>query len=250
MKKFNRKKFREAFLKKSLKACALLSAALFLSSCIIRPEEKTETQRRISVTGTGAARVKSDSATINVAVVTYNRSVIEAARLNAEAVTKVRDALLAEGFSSNSISTSDYRIWQDVTSRNGVQYRGDYRVTNSIHIVTQDAAKAGTVIDVAVKNGANEFSSIQFTATNIDEAMREARTLAIKNAAEAANLMAKTAGAELGRIIEIQEQGSGAYPMRMENAKLTTASISDFATPISAGEQQVTVSVYCQYELK
>ena len=247
MKKFLLKKSGRAA-KIALASAALAVLAASLSSCVLRTEEKSEIARSVSVTGTGSVRVKSDAATINVAVVTYNRSVIEAARLNAEAVTKVRAALVEAGFSADSITTSDYRIWQDVTNRNGVQYRGDYRVTNSIHIVTLDAAKAGTAIDVAVKNGANEFTSIQFSATNVADAMREARTLAIKNASEAANLMAKTAGAELGRVIKIEEQGYPSYG-RFEGAKMMAAA-NDFATPISAGEQEVAVSVYCQFELK
>ena len=242
---------KKQFAKKlALKAAATLAllGSITLCSCVLRTEEKGETQRSISVTGTGSVRVKSDAATINVAVATYNRSVIEAARLNAETVTKVRVALIEAGFSADSITTSDYRIWQDISNRNGVQYRGDYRVTNSIHIVTPDTSKAGNAIDVAVKNGANEFSSIQFTATNTADAMREARTLAIKNAAEAANLMAKTAGADLGRVIKIEEQGQP-YFARAEGPKLMAAA-NDFATPINAGEQEVTVHVYCQYELK
>ena len=242
---------KKQFAKKlALKAAATLAllGSITLCSCVLRTEEKGEAQRSISVTGTGSVRVKSDAATINVAVATYNRSVIEAARLNAEAVTKVRAALVDEGFASDSITTSDYRIWQDSNIRNGVQVRGEYRVTNSIHIVTMDTSKAGSAIDIAVKNGANEFSSIQFTATKTADALREARTLAIKNAAEAANLMAKTAGAELGRVIKIEEHSSPVYAARAESKMMMAA--NDFATPISAGDSEVAVTVYCEYELK
>lgn len=231
-----------------LAALSLSLAALPLSSCVLRAPEANEQARWISVSGTGAVSVKSDMATINVAVVTYNRSVIEAARLNAEAVTKVRVALIDAGFPAESITTSDYRIWQDISNRNGVQYRGDYRVTNSIHIVTMDTSKAGNAIDVAVKNGANEFNSIQFSATKTSDALREARTLAIKNAAEAANLMAKTAGAELGRVIKIEELGSPIYAARAESKMMMAA--NDFATPISAGNSEVSVTVHCEYEIK
>ena len=233
-------------------ALAAASLALF-SSCYFRAEEKNEAARTISVSGTGAVRVKSDSATINVAVVTYNRSVIEAARLNAEAVAKVREALVEAGFAADSVTTSDYRIWQDISTRNGAQIRGDYRVTNSIHIVTMDTNKAGTAIDVAIKNGANEFSSIQFAATKTADALREARTLAIKNAAEAANLMAKTAGAEVGRVMRIEERDSPMYAARGAN-KMVMAAAYDYEgaapTPISAGDSEVAVTVYCEYELK
>lgn len=225
-----------------------LAAALALSSCYIRAEDKKENARSISVSGTGSVSVRADQAIINVAVVTYNRSVVEAARLNAESVGKVHAALADAGFAPDSITTNSYRIWQDSSYRNGVQVRGDYRVSNSIQIVTMDTRKAGTAIDAAVKAGANEFSSIEFTSTKIDNAMREARTLAIKNAAEAANLMAKTAGAELGKIISIQEAGAPTQAARAEGAKMMAA--NDFATPINAGDNFVTVTVYCVYELK
>ena len=79
--------------------------------------------------------------------------------------------------------------------------------------------------------------------------MREARTLAIKNAAEAANLMAKTAGAELGKIISIQEAGAPMYAARAEDAKMM-ATDALFETPINAGDNLVTVTVHCVYELK
>ena len=233
-----------------LAAMALATAAFTsLSSCYVRAEDNKKEARWISVTGTGSASVKSDIATIDVAVVTNNRSVIEAARLNAESVSKVRAALVEAGFSDDSITTQNYRIWQDSSYRNGVQYRGDYRVSNSIQIVTHDPRKAGNAIDVAVKNGANEFSSIDFTSTKTGDAMREARTLAIKNAAEAANLMAKTAGAELGKIISIQEAGAPMYAARAEGAKMM-ATDALFETPINAGDNLVTVTVHCVYELK
>lgn len=230
-------------------AALLLSAAALalFSSCYVRSEESKDPSRWISVSGTGSVSVKSDLATINVAVVTSNRSVTEAARINAETTAKVRSALVEAGFADDSITTQNYRIMQDTSYRNGVQYRGDYRVTNSIQIVSHDPRKAGNAIDVAVKAGANEFSSIQFASTRTDDALREARTLAIKNAAEAANLMAKTAGAELGKIISIQENSAPAgSPVRLSKAE----AVNDFATPINAGDNVITVTVYCNYELK
>ena len=230
-------------------AVSILAASLALfSSCYIRAEDRKDQSRWISVSGTGSVSVKSDFATINVAVVTSNRSVTEAARINAETTAKVRSALVEAGFADDSITTQNYRIMQDTSYRNGVQYRGDYRVTNSIQIVSHDPRKAGNAIDVAVKAGANEFSSIQFSSTRTDDALREARTLAIKNAAEAANLMAKTAGAELGKIISIQENYAPAGNV-VRLSKAMEAS-NDFATPINAGDNVITVTVNCNYELK
>lgn len=230
-------------------AVSILAASLALfSSCYIRAEDRKDQSRWISVSGTGSVSVKSDFATIELAVVTSNRSVIEAARINAETTAKVHAALTEAGFADDSITTKNYRIWQDSSYRNGVQYRGDYRVTNSIQIETHDPRKAGNAIDVAVKAGANEFSSIQFSSTRTDDALREARTLAIKNAAEAANLMAKTAGAELGKIISIQENYAPAGGVVRLSKAMEAA--NDFATPINAGDNVISVTVNCNYELK
>ncbi len=227
---------------------AIAGAVLALSSCAVKNEKTQEWQRLISVNGTGSVSVQSDLATINMAVVTYSRSVIDAASRNAEAVAKVRTALVDAGFTADSITTSDYRITQDVSRNNGAQYRGDYRVANSIHIEVRDVSKAGDAIDAAVKAGANEFYSIDFSAIDVETAVREARTQAVKNAYEAANLMAKTAGAELGRVLNINEQSYGAPVMpRSVNSLYKTA---DTATSITAGDKEISVTVSVTYELK
>ena len=224
--------------------------AAFFSSCVLqKPNEESKLSRTVTVSGKGTVSVQADIATINMAVVTNNRSVVEASRINAEAVAKVRADLIEAGHSADSIVTDGYTINQDVSYRNGLPIRGDYRVSNSMHIVVRNIASIGNAIDTAVNAGANEFSSIIFSVGDMEGALREARTQAVKQAYEAANLMVKTAGSELGQIVSIAEvRDVGYMPVLNNSAKMMDSAAS--ATTVSPGKQSVSVTVSCVYEIQ
>lgn len=224
--------------------------AVAFSSCVLQRANSDASQTRtVTVSGTGNVGVQADIATINLAVVTTNRSVMEASRINAEAVAKVRSDLIKAGYPADSIVTDGYTINQDVSYRNGVTVRGDYRVSNSMHIVMRNISNIGNAIDTAVNAGANEFSSIIFSASNMEGALREARTEAVKKAYEAANLMASTAGAELGRVVSITEQRNGGFVPVVNNSTLADA-VAETATMVNPGKQNVSVTVLCVYEIQ
>ena len=225
-------------------------AAIFSSCVLQKPSEEAKLPRTVTVSGTGTVSVQSDIATINMAVVTNNRSVVEASRLNAEAVAKVRADLIEAGHSADSIVTDGYTISQDVSYRNGLPIRGDYRVSNSMHIVVRNISNIGNAIDVAVNAGANEFSSINFSVSDMEGALREARTQAVKQAYEAANLMVKTAGAELGQIVSIAEQRDRGFMPVLNNSAKMAADLAVEATTVSPGKQSVRVTVSCVYEIQ
>lgn len=237
-----------------MKLSYFLTGTIFIatvfSSCVFqKPDENAKQPRTVTVSGTGTVGVQADIATINMAVVTTNRSVMEASRLNAEAVAKVRADLIDAGHSAESIVTDGYMINQDVSYRNGLQIRGDYRVSNSMHIVVRNISTIGNAIDIAVNAGANEFSSIHFSVSDMEGALREARTQAVKHAYEAANLMAKTAGAELGQIVSIAEQRNGGFMPVMNNSAVMDA-VAKEATSVTPGKQSVSVTVSCVYEIQ
>ena len=238
-------------MKKYFFAGTIFLAAIFSSCVLQKPNEDSKQSRTVTVSGTGTVGVQADIATINMAVVTSNRSVVEASRLNAEAVAKVRADLIEAGHSADSIVTDGYTINQDVSYRNGLPIRGDYRVSNSMHIVVRNISNIGNAIDIAVNAGANEFSSIDFSVNDMEGALREARTQAVKQAYEAANLMAKTAGAELGQIVSIAEERNDGFRSVMNNsAKMAMDLAAGESTMVSPGKQIVSVTVSCVYEIQ
>ena len=238
-------------MKKSFLVGTILLATFFSSCVLQKPNEGLSQPRTVTVSGTGTVGVQADIATINMAVVTSNRSVVEASRLNAEAVAKVRSDLIEAGHSADAIVTDGYTINQDVSYRNGTMIRGDYRVSNSMHIVVRNISNIGSAIDIAVNAGANEFSSIDFSVSDMEGALREARTQAVKQAYEAANLMAKTAGAELGQIVSIAEERNGGFRAVTNNsAKMMMDVAAVESTMVSPGKQNVSVTVLCVYEIQ
>jgi hypothetical protein len=98
------------------------------------------------------------------------------------------------------------------------------------------------VIDVALSKGANMITSLQFYASNTEEARRSAISSAVQKARADAEAAARAAGGTIGSLIEINV---GAYyyppPRPMVMARDMAASASE--TPINPGEQTVSVDL-------
>lgn len=217
---------------------------LSLISCSIQTPQKQE--RSVTVTGSGTVSAKPDKAIISLAVETSSKDVIKAADDNATKMNEIQNNLIAEGFSNDSITTSNYRIYQESSTRNGVTIKGDYVVANFVTIEIVNIANVGKAIDIAVKAGANKLTSVDFIISNNADLIRQARVIAMKNASESASLMAGASGAKLGKILIITEDGE---PNVIARTMLYEAANSS-STPINPGDSTVSVSVRCTYELE
>ncbi len=239
---------------KKLNLVLVCLAVLLFDSCTIKT---TEVYRRtVSVTGTGSVEVEADNATITLSVITRAKDAGNASRENAEKMTKVQEAVIAAGILKDDISTEHYTIEQETTYTNGRISYGDYVATNRIKIFVKDLNLTGTVIDAALKSGANQLSSFQYGITNKDSYVKQARTLAVQNAHDAANLLATTSGAFLGKVLNINEQQGnfGMYKvsaMRSNSIEADAmAEVATVSTPISGGKTTISFTVDAVYELK
>ena len=110
----------------------------------------------------------------------------------------------------------------------------------------------GKVIDAAVKNntGANGVTSFEYLVSDKATALREARTLAIKNAQDAAALLAGASGCKVNSVLEIREDYTSAG---RSNDMMFKAVSMDAAgalpTPILEGNVTITSNVTVKYEL-
>ncbi len=79
----------------------------------------------------------------------------------------------------------------------------------------------------------------------------DAREKAFKDAQQKAEQLAKLAWEKLGKVTLISEQISQSYPRPMyEMAKANIADTTASATPLSAGQTEVSMSVSVNYEIK
>ena len=230
-------------------------------------------QRIVSVRGIGNVAVEADRALIQLSVVTSAKEAGVAAAQNAETMTRVQEAIQsavalhreeqeAEARSGQSgsirISTANYSIYQESSYSNGIHIPGDYRVSNDIKVYLLDKELASTIIDAAIQAGANSLSSLTFSVSDPEDAIRRARTKAVQNARSAAQLIADTAGARLGRMLEVTELNDGATRTSYKTAAVYNDLFADGAidvggtadTPVAGGKIDYTVTVDATFELK
>ena len=229
-------------LKKICSFLILAGVLLLASSCTVnKPEEKVRT---ITVSGTGVVTLPADQLTVRFLVRTSEWNVNFAREKNAETTTKVIAKIKEAGVLDGDVTTVDYRITQD----NSNSYPGKYTVVNYVQVLIRDIDNAGTIIDNAVANGANGLTSFTYSATENPNSVREAHTLAVQNAQDAAALIAGASGCKIADVLDIQEgYNPSSYARSNGAAKLMGA--NSYTTPIEAGSVEVSSTVTITFSL-
>ena len=238
-------------MKKNLYFAALIFSALALTSCYMSKSDKSvEEKKYITVTGTGAVSMKPDMVTLKFYVKTTDWNVNKAASKNAVNTTNVLNAFKEIGIADDDVTTYDYRISQD----NSKDYPGQYTVQITIVVNVRNIDNVGNVIDSAVKNGtgANGISSFKYVVTDKTTALRQARTLAVQNAQDAASLLAGASGCKVGDVIDLREDYTSADSYGNDRMYKTVAmeeSANGAVTPITEGNVTITSNITVKYEL-
>ena len=236
-------------MKKPIKSILIIGlGTALLSSCVLgRPAKEDTPVRSITVSGTGSVSVKPDMVSMKFIVKTTGWNCPQTAERNAINTTNTINAIKEAGVPESDISTYDYSITQD----NSHAYAGEYTVRNTIAVLIRNVDLTGKVIDAAVKNntGANGITSFEYLVSDKATALREARTLAIKNAQDAASLLAGASGCKVNGVLEIREDYTSAG--RGNDMLYKAASMSNGATPtpITEGNVTITSNVTVKYEL-
>lgn len=217
---------------------------LFASCTINKPQEE---KRTITVNGSGTVYITPDRATVVFAVVTQSWVAATAVQENARIMSSVIEALRTAGIRDQDISTSDYRVNQQGTWNGSVYTPGRYRADNNVTVTVRNIEQSGSVIDSAIGAGANALTSISFSSSDIETAKRQARTLAVQDAQNAAALFAGASGAAVGNMLSLTEYADGYYANAIAgDAKVQSTS----ATPISAGRIAVTSNITVTYAMQ
>lgn len=236
-------------MKKIVKSILIIGlGSALLSSCVLsRPTKEEAPIRSITVSGSGSVSVKPDMVSMKFIVRNTGWNCPQVAERNAINTTNTINAIKEAGIPESDISTFDYSISQD----NSHSYAGEYTVRNTIAVLIRNVELTGKVIDAAVKNntGANGITSFEYLVSDKATALREARTLAIKNAQDAASLLAAASGCKVNSVLEIREDYTSAS--RGNEMLYKAASMSNDATPtpIVEGNVTITSNVTVKYEL-
>ena len=231
----------------SIAAAALLTACQPATTYV---SSASAPAPQIQVSATGQSFMAPDMASVSAGVVTQGKTAREAMFGNATKMTRVFEELEAAQIEKKNITTSQLSLQPryNYKNRQSPTIEG-YEARNTVSAKTYDLDNVGAMLDALVKAGVNNINGVQFSVKDPKAAQDKAREDAIKEAKAKAQAMASAAGVKLGKLKSINESRSNYAPQPVAYARASLAADS-VSTPISAGEQSLSITVNMTYEIK
>ncbi len=229
------------------KVCALIFALILLLAAAACAESV------LNVNGSGTVMVEADMASISLGVSMMGPDLTELQQQVNGTVKDVCAALVAQGVDEKNIATNYLYIYPQYDYSSEVAQLVGYSVNNNMTIVTDNINSVGELIDASFAAGANSFDSITFSVKDETLARNQALELAVRNAFEKAEVIAKASGKVIEGILSIDESG-------LENNNYSNAAgakaeyaVSDSAaagTTVHAAQIAVTANVKITFEIR
>jgi len=198
--------------------------------------------------------VVPDIATLRLGIEAQEATVAEAQSQAVEAMDKVMAALTDNDVDEKDIQTQYFNIrqvtrWDNVKNEEIVI---GYQVTNMVTAKIREIDKASVIIDDVAKAG-GDFTRIDSISFSVDEPSNyyeEARKEAMADAKAKAEHLAKLGGVSLGKPTYISESAQ-TPPIIYRDAMIEAAVPAPApATPISAGELEISLTVQVVYAIQ
>ncbi len=226
-----------------------LIGLLTLSACA--PVTASEAPHTISVTGSGTAYGKPDTAIAQVGVQTRNADAGKAVDENTTKMNALMAALKELGIEEKDIQTSNFSVYTNQKYDNeGQPTDVEYVADNTVTITVRDISKIGDVLGQAVGAGANNIYGISFTVSDQSALEADARAKAMADAKARADQLAQAAGVTLDKPMTITEFTSGPIPYPVDVRAMDVAAQGGSAVPVSGGQVQVQLQVTVTYIIK
>jgi uncharacterized protein YggE len=207
----------------------------------------------VSVTGIGTATGIADMAVISFSV---NVSDMDPGVAVNQATVLAEGAIQAAidiGISEDSIETVGYSLYmEEEYDYNTYEYTGEsiYRLTHSFIVKVTDIEMVGELLAALVSGGATTIGGVEFTVSNRDELIAEARNNAIQQAKVTAEQLAEGMGVSLGNPISISEWVDTYAGYNSYDYGITTSGESAYVPPISNGSSSVTMNVSVSFAIE
>lgn len=206
----------------------------------------------IAVTASGTASYVPDHATVMVEVRTDAETPPAAALQNAERMERVLAALRRQGHAADRITTTGYAVQPRISYEARTQTIIGYTAVNAVTVRLDDVARVGATLDTALAAGATRVRGVRFEAADPERLRRQALERAVAAARQDAESLARAAGGTLGALVQLSTDPAG-RPLEYVRAAATTFATSPpvpppgAETPVSAGEQELTVWVHARW---
>jgi uncharacterized protein len=229
----------------------LLVAGLGLGAFAILPAlaaaDGLDARRAVIVAqGTGEVHIQPDSIRVTLSVEAQADTLDAATSQVSTAMSAVLDAVHRLALPGLAIETQQVQF-SPVYGGNTVQTITAYGASNQIQVTLQNvaeaelAADAAEIVDAALHAGANRLGGVEFFRADPSAAEDKALTLAVQNAKQDAETMARAAGVTLTGPVSIEESSASRVPLVGADFAAT------ISTPIEAPALDVQANVTVKY---
>ncbi len=227
----------------------------------------------ITVTGTSQSSVANSEASFGATVSVTNTDKATAVNSVNTKMTALISSLKSFGILDKDIKTESVNVYQMSPSLVGVPQgttgagsgaaqtliypvpptrdggSGDWQAMNSITITLHDISKASALTDLLNNSGATNVYGPNFNTANNTSSDTELLAKAVADAKSKADTIAKAGGQSVGKMINVQESGSGGpiYPMLYATKDSATTGVP---APVQPGTSTLYKSVTVIFELK
>ncbi|GIW66955.1 MAG: SIMPL domain-containing protein [Candidatus Parcubacteria bacterium] len=162
-------------------------------------------QRILVIIGEGKETVVPNVAKINIGVITEGDSLESLPEENLSKMNKIINFLKEQEIDDKDIKTENYSITPKYDYSISPSRIIGYTINQNLSVKVRDLNKIGNILNGVVQQGANNVYGPYFTVDEPEVYLAKAREKAILNAKQKAEIIAKTAGLKLGKIININE---------------------------------------------
>lgn len=230
-------------------------------------------QRMITVNGKAEIPTKPDIATFSYSI-NEKAKTVEAAQNTASAkANKVLESLKAAGVEEKDLKQTNYSINPEYDWVNspcayetnlvyprpctdGRQVLKGYEVTQTVEVKVHDIVKAGTLFQTVGALGVSNVFGLTFSIDKLEEVKEQARLMAVTNAKQSAEKLAKQLGVKLIGITSFYDQCSyGCYDDSYGRGGAVAPMAANMDSKVEApaipvGEQKIQSNVTITYEIK
>jgi uncharacterized protein YggE len=232
---------------------AVLTAGLALAG--VATAADAQDTRLVSVQGSGEVRAQPDRATVTLGI-TARKPTVEAARQEANRVTEAligvaRGLQVAnEQIRSTRVNVSPEYVWNEPKRQR--DFRG-YVVQRQLIVDLRDIEKLGPLLEKGMTAGANLVQEPVLDSSKRKELERQALALAVDDARQNAEVLARSVGMKVGGARSVSGNGAFVPPQPMPMVAMARGAMAEAAVEApqtyQTGELVFTASASVTYDL-
>jgi uncharacterized protein YggE len=212
-----------------------------LASLLIAAPAWAQQPPTVKVTAEATVSGQPDVTDLALGVVSEAKTAEAAAAENARRMERLVAALKKEVPPSGEVSTVNYAVEQRFgPPKNDVPTITGYVVTNTVHVRMPGTGGAGKLVDLALKQGANDVQRLSFSIRDPEPLRARALHDATLKARRRAEAMAGALGLHLAAVVSATEGEGREPPLPIQFAE-KAAMVA--RTPIQVGAMEVGTSV-------